>query len=347
MKDLKLAKKMGKAFRAGMLYALGRRFAMDSDKWITVKPNGANHKGVPVMIDGETGKIKAGMGGKFNGNNIGELKKSFVGPKRSNASGTSTTKPKVDQYKDQIEKSGSDYDKWQSAVRIIESLQKESPDHEETKNVIEELTKTYVKPFHEKQHKEWTERATTNSFILKAIENGDYKGAEGLKKAKRHLEHFRMVLNGLEGKTYIDDRKAFARISVFVNQLSDYVNKRESERNTKTSSVSRLSDAEITKQMLDIGPRMNMPRTTESEKQHYYKLKEEFDKRRSEHNKKLEQERNARLNKKQESPQERNARYFKEKQKQREREVTSSTYERAQKRLHKEVNQFFGRGMEN
>lgn len=54
MKDLELAKKMGKAFRAGMLYALGRRFAMDSDKWITVKPNGANHKGVPVMIDGET-----------------------------------------------------------------------------------------------------------------------------------------------------------------------------------------------------------------------------------------------------------------------------------------------------
>ena len=53
--------------------------AMD-DKWITVKPNGPNHKGAPVKIDDE-GRIVAGMGGKFNGNKIGEVRKSFNGPK--------------------------------------------------------------------------------------------------------------------------------------------------------------------------------------------------------------------------------------------------------------------------
>lgn len=47
--------------------------SMDDD-WITVKPNGPEHKGRPVLIDGE-GKIKAGMGGKFNGSKISEYKK--------------------------------------------------------------------------------------------------------------------------------------------------------------------------------------------------------------------------------------------------------------------------------
>lgn len=46
---------------------------MDDD-WITVKPNGPEHKGRPVLIDGE-GRIKAGMGGKLNGSKISEYKK--------------------------------------------------------------------------------------------------------------------------------------------------------------------------------------------------------------------------------------------------------------------------------
>lgn len=53
--------------------------AMD-DKWITVKPNGAKGKGSPVKIDDE-GRIVAGMGGKFKGEKINEIRKSFNGPK--------------------------------------------------------------------------------------------------------------------------------------------------------------------------------------------------------------------------------------------------------------------------
>lgn len=44
--------------------------AQDDDKWITVKPNGASETGSHVKIDSETGEVKAGMGGKFNGKNI-------------------------------------------------------------------------------------------------------------------------------------------------------------------------------------------------------------------------------------------------------------------------------------
>ena len=55
--------------------------AQDADKWITVKPNGAEHKGAHVKIDGETGEVKAGMGGKFTGQKISEVRKDFTGPK--------------------------------------------------------------------------------------------------------------------------------------------------------------------------------------------------------------------------------------------------------------------------
>lgn len=56
-----------------------RLLSMDS-RWITVKPNGAENKGSPVKID-ESGRIEAGMGGKFNGTKISEVRKSFVGAK--------------------------------------------------------------------------------------------------------------------------------------------------------------------------------------------------------------------------------------------------------------------------
>ena len=49
--------------------------AMDwayADRWITVNPNGPDKKGRPVLID-ESGTVKAGMGGKFNGRNIDDI----------------------------------------------------------------------------------------------------------------------------------------------------------------------------------------------------------------------------------------------------------------------------------
>lgn len=52
-------------------------------KWITVKPNGADKKGSPVQI-GDDGRVLKGMGGKFNGQKINEVRKDFVGAKTPN-----------------------------------------------------------------------------------------------------------------------------------------------------------------------------------------------------------------------------------------------------------------------
>lgn len=63
------------AFALGWALARRRaRMAMDDAKWITVHPNGRENKGRPALIDGETGKILGGMGGKFNGRHISEAK---------------------------------------------------------------------------------------------------------------------------------------------------------------------------------------------------------------------------------------------------------------------------------
>lgn len=80
--------KLGMAFRAGMAFSLGRRFtvqnrlAQDEAKWITVHPNGKGMtkdgdkaKGQPVLIDGETGEVLGGMGGKFTGKHISAVPK--------------------------------------------------------------------------------------------------------------------------------------------------------------------------------------------------------------------------------------------------------------------------------
>ena len=81
------AKSLGAAFRAGMAFffvwkhRLGQ-LAQDEAKWITVHPNGKGMtkggdkaKGQPVLIEGSTGEVLGGMGGKFNGRHISAVPK--------------------------------------------------------------------------------------------------------------------------------------------------------------------------------------------------------------------------------------------------------------------------------
>nr|DAF55531.1 MAG TPA: hypothetical protein [Myoviridae sp. ctLYp5] len=73
-----------------------RRLLAQDNKWITVKPNGSEGKGAHVEID-ESGRVTKGMGGKFNGTKINEVRKSFVGAKtpsqeQLNKSNQKTTK---------------------------------------------------------------------------------------------------------------------------------------------------------------------------------------------------------------------------------------------------------------
>lgn len=48
-------------------------FFADSERWITVHPNGENGKGRPALIETDTGEVLGGMGGKFNGKHISAI----------------------------------------------------------------------------------------------------------------------------------------------------------------------------------------------------------------------------------------------------------------------------------
>ena len=76
------ARRLGNAFRLGVIYATGITAAMDEAKWITVHPNGTGAnakgdpiKGRPVLIDSDTGEILGGAGGKFTGRHISAMPK--------------------------------------------------------------------------------------------------------------------------------------------------------------------------------------------------------------------------------------------------------------------------------
>lgn len=87
MRTVDEAGKLGRAFRLGLAFAFGKRFcaqgvASDEARWITVHPNGRGTtssgdkaKGQPVLIDGETGEVLGGMGGRFNGRHISSVPK--------------------------------------------------------------------------------------------------------------------------------------------------------------------------------------------------------------------------------------------------------------------------------
>jgi hypothetical protein len=71
MKKKPTAFNLGLAFRAGYEFSRKKKMAADSAQWITVKPNGQENKGRPVLIESTTGTILGGMGGRFNGQKVG------------------------------------------------------------------------------------------------------------------------------------------------------------------------------------------------------------------------------------------------------------------------------------
>ena len=64
----------------------------DGEKWITVHPNGPDADGRPALIDGESGTVIGGMGGKFTGKKIGEVHKGG-GTEKSGGKGTVKVTP--------------------------------------------------------------------------------------------------------------------------------------------------------------------------------------------------------------------------------------------------------------
>lgn len=180
-------KKLGMAFKLGMAYGQGLKFRAgmaQDDKWITVKPNGENAKGRPVLL-GENGEIKAGMGGKFNGQRISEARKSFTGPRITQAQRNlkSGNKKYANLSDEEVEKRLQEHlqdinqsDKWREEFGQLrtEALYRQNQKNEKLKKAFKERDKNkpkvdpeLAKAKREKEAEEWDrlrrrERAVTS-----------------------------------------------------------------------------------------------------------------------------------------------------------------------------------------
>lgn len=67
----------------------------DGVQWITVHPNGEGSKGTPAKIESETGEVLAGMGGKFTGKHISEVKSKGKEEAKTTNKETKNTEPKA------------------------------------------------------------------------------------------------------------------------------------------------------------------------------------------------------------------------------------------------------------
>lgn len=96
-KELK-AFNAGKAYGAALVHALvSKGLNFDANQWITVHPNGKQHKGQPALIDQESKTVIAGMGGKFNGKHISEAKSANKTSQQGKANTANTQTKKANQ----------------------------------------------------------------------------------------------------------------------------------------------------------------------------------------------------------------------------------------------------------
>ena len=147
MNKSELARQLGKAFRLGYAFSRGQSYrkgvALDEGKWITVHPNGKGvtktgdkAKGQPVLIDGETGEVLGGMGGKFKGKHISAVPK--LGKEEQHGAQAKIDRNKFFSNKEREEKQSSNQtvkqEKSQAKIRWEENVEKWKQDLEKQKD---------------------------------------------------------------------------------------------------------------------------------------------------------------------------------------------------------------------
>ena len=111
------------------------------NRWVTAKPNGPDHKGRPVEID-DSGRITKGMGGKFQGEKISEVRKDFTGPKTPDAkSKKSDLQHQVEYEEAQYQARKKEEKKTERARERFEKYQREviEPRGERARKIAEEM----------------------------------------------------------------------------------------------------------------------------------------------------------------------------------------------------------------
>lgn len=223
-----------KAFKLGLAFVRGakyRRGVAQDDKWITVKPNGENAKGRPVLL-GENGEIKAGMGGKFNGQKLSEARKSFSGPritqsqrnqKMTQKEADEAHQKRVEAYRQKIQNKRDYYqskaDQYeQSSAEMFANARANAERmplgqpivNEATARAYRQINRGYERAFKEMDKRDYYQEKAKSYGNSGAISGDDPEAiqklqarVDGLKKSHEFMKKANAVIR--KGKTY-DER---------------------------------------------------------------------------------------------------------------------------------------------
>ena len=150
--------------------------AQDESQWITVHPGGkgpksdgsGDRKGTPVLIDKDTGKILGGMGGKFKGKKISEIRKSFVGPQTPEKLPTEMSRGKktIRKISQADRKTFLQYatvdeqDKYNHLLRKRGNYSSLSNEYKELDKQIRTLVSDFVDEYNKKQREKYIKNST-------------------------------------------------------------------------------------------------------------------------------------------------------------------------------------------
>ena len=123
-------------------------FAQDKapakDGWITVHPNGKEHKGQHVEIDDETGGVKKGFGGKFKGQKISEIKSGFRGPQVNRLTERPDRKPEPAPMRTPAPQTSAGQNLGGRLQDVLQKRQQEMEKSQSAPSAVQRLTKADV-----------------------------------------------------------------------------------------------------------------------------------------------------------------------------------------------------------
>lgn len=248
--NLETAKTLGKAFKCGMAFSKGRSFknkalAHDASRWITVKPNGAENKGRPALIDESTGEVLGGMGGKFNGRHITATRNQG----KNEAHGAQAVidrshylknnqKSSAELRKERREK------KLEQAKKTVENLQQEFDN--KVNNLFGQAGERQGQPFQSNAQGQLDYRR------MQKLEESTSNAFERLKKAKEQVEKLSSTYN--DNRIRTSDFDAETRLQSKISNLeSSLKEKKEFNKNlskdflkaVKAKNGKQLTEAEL------------------------------------------------------------------------------------------------------
>ena len=210
-----------------MKHTKNRKLAQDN-RWITVKPNGPDHKGRPVEID-DSGRITKGMGGNLQGEKISEVRKDFMGPKTPGANSKKTDLQLQVEYEEaQYQARKKEEKKTERARERFEKYQKEviDPRVARARKIAEEMRSRAA---------EMEQKQAGGQASLPAGQGGKSTGLT----PEQWKERERDAIAGLVGKEKRDAQREFYEAN------KSAITKARSERAKAELDAIRAPDKEI------------------------------------------------------------------------------------------------------